>query len=279
MPNYLSFKRLKFFQKIKNFVLSEARLSDTLLNLPPAPTNVDIDGKGVVYSATNVTQLQSVKKMNIAGINMLPDDMYMVENTIDVVAGPINNFFTLTGDGFIQEYDSTGNLLFAFGTKNPDQQRIGAYKAPSAIGIRENGNLLVSDSVNNVIHELVPTDFAKEVHKGLVLYEDGQYEKSKQYWDRVSEMNSNFSLADNARGEAFLRKQENVKARDSFKDANNKKGYSDAFWEIRHNWMQKYLGLYLGILIILYAVLKIGKKLLKKYGKSQNKWWEKVNKK
>ncbi|MBC2104985.1 YIP1 family protein [Listeria booriae] len=231
-----------FFQKFKDAVMSDAQKAKTLMNVPAASTNIDIDANGIVYTVTASGQAGAIKKLNIAGQNMLAAEaMFQPADAIDIVAGTQNNFYVLTSGGRILEYDSSGNLLFAFGSKESNAQRMGIYKDPTALAVDADGMLYVTDSEARIVHKLQTTAFANEVHQGLMLFEDGRYVESEDYWREVLKLNSSFVLARVAMGEAYYKQEQYAEAKTTFLMAKNKPGYSDAFWELRQQWLERNL--------------------------------------
>lgn len=245
-----------FIQVIRDTILSEIQQARIFRNIPPAPTNIDIDSSGIVYTVTNSSQVESVKKLNVAGENMLYEEVYQPEGAIDVASGLYNNFYVLTNEGRIIEYSSYGDLLFAFGARDSSAQRFGVYNSPSAIATDEQGTLYIADSEAQIIHMLDSTEFADEVHRGLTLFEDGRYIESEEYWENVLNMNSSFVLARYATGESYFQRQEYERALETFRIAELVPSYSSAFWEIRNQWFQNNLATWLFGLILLWIIIK-----------------------
>lgn len=258
-----------FLQVIRDNLLSEIQQTRVFRNVPPAPTNIDIDDRGIVYTVTNTAQSEVIKKLNVAGANMLSEDTFQPQGSIDVASGLYNNFYVLTNQGQIVEYSSHGNILFRFGMRDSGSQRLGVYNSPSAIGVDEFGTLYVVDSEAQLIHKLRTTEFADEIHSGLILYEDGRYNESEDYWQNVINMNPSFGMARFALGESYFQRQEYSEALNAFRTAEAVPAYSNAFWEIRNDWFQNNLGIVLAILILLLVMLKIINTLVrKKYKKT-----------
>lgn len=256
-----------FLQVIRDNILSEIQQARIFRNVPPAPTNIDIDDRGIVYTVTNSSQVNAVNKLNVAGANMLSEDMYQPNGAIDIATGLYNNFYVLTNQGMIVEYSSDGGLLFMFGRRDAGSQRLGVYNNPSAIAVDEYGTLYVADSEAQIIHKLRTTEFTDEIHNGLVLYEDGRYSESEEYWENVINLNPFFTMAHFAIGESYFQGQEYDKALDSYRTAEAIPAYSNAFWEIRNAWFQNHLGTLLFILILLFILYKAANAWLKKQGK------------
>jgi sugar lactone lactonase YvrE len=251
-------------QAIRRAVGNPLQQSGLFMNVPIAPTNLALGGPGVTYTVTSTATDNAVKKMNVAGNNML-SGVSVSGSPVAIANGPLDNFFLLTAQGQIIEYDSTGQLLFMMGNKGSGEQRVGIFQDPSAIQVDDAGILYVLDRTQRIIQEFSPSDFANEVHQGMTAFNNGDYGSSKRQWSEVNQSNSYFTYATNAIGMAQLRDQQYSAAEQSFIKSNNKKGYSDAFWEIRHQWLENHLGVVLGLLLIIGVVWQILKF-------SQRKW-------
>lgn len=246
-----------FFQVFRNMIMATSGIRTGFMNVPMAPSNIDIDDRGIVYTVTNGLENQPVKKLNVAGKNMLPGSMYSPSLTIDIEVGNQGNFYVLSSDGKVYEYDSTGNVLFIFGGNTSNSQRLGILKEPSAIAVDPQGNIYLADKSKGLIHMLEPTEFTDLVHRGLADYEEGLYVQSEQYWQRVLQLNSSFALAHVAMGEAHFKQIQYEDALQSFELANHVGGYSEAYWEIRYRWIENHIATLLTGLIILYIAWKV----------------------
>ncbi|XZF77870.1 YIP1 family protein [Bacillus sp. AL-1R] len=242
------------FQTFKNYVMSKSGQRKGFMNVPIASTGIDIDQRGIVYTVTNGLESEAIKKLNVAGTNMLQNGVYSSNSAIDIVVGNQGNFYVLSSNGYVYEYDSTGNLLFKFGSKESNAQRQGIFKQPSSIGVDKKGNLYIADAEQGIIHIFEPTEFTNKLHEGLAYFEEGLYVKSQKYWQEVLQLNSSFSLAHIAMGQAYYKQQEYNHSLNEFELANNREGYSQSFWEIRHNLLEKHTGKALSFIILVIFI-------------------------
>ncbi|MGD6832432.1 YIP1 family protein [Sutcliffiella halmapala] len=239
---------------VQDALTTESQKSRMFIKVPPAPTNIAIDEKGLVFTVTGGTKFEVIRKLNIAGSNILPPDISDTTNLRDITVGPLGNFFVLENNGRIYEYDSYGNLLFIFGGKDDGTNRLGLFKDPTGISVDNLGRLLVTDRERGTVQMLEPTAFAEMMHGGISLYAEGLYVESGKYWSEVLRLNSSIGLAHYAMGEAYYKQQQYDEALESFKIVNSKEGYSNSFWEIRNIWMQEHLSKVFAVIIGLFAL-------------------------
>jgi DNA-binding beta-propeller fold protein YncE/uncharacterized membrane protein (GlpM family) len=239
---------------VQDALTTEGQKSRMFIKVPPAPTNIAIDEKGLVFTVTAGTGFEVIRKLNIAGSNILPSDISDTTNLRDITVGPLGNFFVLENNGRIYEYDSYGNLLFIFGGKDDGTNRLGLFKDPTGISVDSLGRLLVTDRERGTIQMLEPTAFAEMMHGGISLYAEGLYVESGKYWSEVLRLNSSIGLAHYAMGEAYYKQQQYDEALESFKIVNSKEGYSNSFWEIRNIWMQEHLSKVFAVIIGMFAI-------------------------
>ena len=237
--------RLTFFQTLQRFVLGQVNVTV----LPTSPTNIAIASNGVVFTATSMLNTEGVRMLNIAGNDMI-EGILSPYQVIDVTLGNQGNFFALTTDGFVIEYDSSGNPLFYFGGTDPTQQRFGVLRNPTAIEVAPDGNLYVSDSELGAIHIFAPTEFTNTVHHALAYFEEGLYTQSEAYWVEALRLNSSFGLAHQAIGRSQFIQGYFDEALDRFYLANDTDGFSEAFWELRHEWLMTNIGIAIGLFFI-----------------------------
>ena len=254
--------RLSFFQALQNFFgVGNFRI------LPTAPSNLAIADNGVVFTATTHAPSEQIRMLNIAGNNMFSDGHWFPSMPVDVTIGNQGNFYVLTAYGLIWEFDSSGNFLFAFGGSDPHQQRFGVVNQPTSIVVGHHGNLYVADAESGFIHIFAPTDFANMVHHALAYFEDGLYTQSEHYWQEVLRMNSSFGLAHVAIGQSRFIQADYEAALARFYIANDIGGYSESFWEIRHEWMLNNMATFITLFIVLVVMNILLKQIDKRTGR------------
>jgi DNA-binding beta-propeller fold protein YncE len=258
--NMTSTSLLDIFRRI---VLTDEQLAKLPKNLPPTPNNLMIDKKGMVYTTTQGVGTYSLKKLNVAGKNLLEPDSYDLLPTA-VAVGNYENIYMLSEDGYVYEYNKNGSTLFIFGGKDSGRLRIGLFQKAAAIGVDKNNRLYVLDQEKNEIQVFKTTEFTDLVHEALYLYQNGEYTKSKEPLSRILDMNSLFDYANMAMGQAYLQEENYTLALKYFRMAKDFQGYSDAFWEVRNVWLNKNLIPGAGILLGLFFLMKGVKYLQKK---------------
>jgi len=249
---------------IQDMLVTQRQKMSMFMKVPPAPTNLTIDDKGLVYTVTSSTTWETIRKLNIAGANLLNPEVSSETNLSDLTVGNIGNIYTITNDGMIHEYDQAGNLLFSFGGKDDGSNRLGLMVQPSGIDTDSAGRLFVTDREQGTIQIFEPTEFTTVLHEGLELYSEGYYVESEAYWDEILRLNASFGLAHTAMGQALYKQQDYDEAAEEFQIANDKSGYSDAFWEIRNRWMQENLNkiftLLVGVILLLMLIKYLDKR-------------------
>lgn len=244
---------------IIRFMFASKEQKQKLYRKPIVPTNMAIDNDGLINTVTKNGGDFSLKRLNIAGDNLLTPQYSYTSNLFnDVTIGPINNIYTVDGNGYVYEYDINGDLLFGFGGKNNIAgDYVGLFTNPISIEADDEYNLYVID--NKKITTFIPTEFCNYVHEAINLYQSGLYAKSREPWEKVLQLNNMFDLAHRGIGKAYLIEQDYDKALYHFELAKDVSGYSEAYWELRNNSLMNYMGYFvvgIVILIIIYYILK-----------------------
>lgn len=238
--------------------------------IPTPPTNVMLDDSGYIYTVTSTVVQNNIgdtlKKVNIGGVNMYPTNMTVAGSFIDSWSSDYKTIYALTSNGFIYEYDIEGNLLFRFAGNSTGDDKLGLFKTASSIAADSEGLLYVTDANNNTIQVFQKTTFTQKVHSALLLYMSGKYTESKDLFEEVLRYNSMFDLAHKAIGLAYYVNGDYKEAMEKFEIAYAKDEYSDAYWEVRNDWLMENLGTCIIIIITLIILLVIIKKLQNKYG-------------
>ena len=251
---------VSFLTAIRKAVFTDEQLSGMAGIVPISVENMCIDGRGMVYAVSQTNDERSLRRLNVAGRNTMTPD-YWTELTTAVAVTDSGSVFTANANGRIVEYTGEGDMLFVFGAFDSGDQRIGTFKSVTGLVVDENYRLYVLDSVLGSIQVLEPTEFTSLVHSAFTLFQDGKYEESKAPWSQVQRMNSLFTYANTGMGEALYREGEYQEALTNFRNSGNRQGYSDAWWELRSNWLHTHVGTILTVLVAA-AVLWQGLKLV-----------------
>ncbi|TVY09689.1 SMP-30/gluconolactonase/LRE family protein [Paenibacillus cremeus] len=240
--------------------------------LPGSVASVTIDKSGLIYTVTKEVERGQIKKLNIAGKDLLATKDEFSDSVVNRVFGemrfppkdktkPQLNDLTVDRNGnitaidstlkYVNQYDGNGNLLFFWGgDASASSTKLGVVKTPSAIASNSKNELFILDEENNAVQEFRLSEFGALVHKANALTQDGRYEDSEKYWQEVLRLNAFYTPAVLGLAKAAYKKGEYVKAEELFKEAGFVQGYSDAFWQVRLQWFQKNFGLLMNVIVI-----------------------------
>lgn len=247
-----------FMMILQQKFFTEEQQARLFKNTPSSPANLTVDSMGLIYTVTQGTnasaQGQSIRKLSIAGSDLFEANWWS-EGFLDVAVDKSMNVYALDKDGTIYEYDSYGNLVFAFGAKDMETQRVGLLAGAAAIDVMDNGNIVVLDSTKALLQTFEITDFAKAVHQGIAYYLDGLYEESEQTWQYINKMNTAFLFSYEALGKASFKRRDYQEAMKYYKMAENVTGYSQAYWYSRNAWIEENLD---KVILVLAAAAAAG---------------------
>lgn len=258
--NITSVTLLQIFQRM---IFTDAQKAKMLSNLPSTPTNLAIDEQGLIYTVTQGDMQYTLKKLNIAGTNMIEPDAYD-ELPAAVTTGYYDNIYVASQQGYIYEYNTDGELLFVFGGRDDGRNRIGLSDKVEAIAVDKDSKIYTLDSEKAQIQIFEPTEFTDLLHEALYLYGRGRYTESKEPLSKVLEMNSLFDYANQAMGRAYLQEENYDMALHYAKLAKDYNCYSDAYWEVRNTWTRNNLVSAIFLIIFIAAAYELLKILQKK---------------
>lgn len=224
--------------KIKELLFSEEQKS-LFLASPRSPTNVTINERGLLYTVTDGAVSASVKKLNTLG-NTIMSPGINYSNTVATAVDNAENIFTVQKDGNVAVFDSYGDLLFRFGS-SANEERLGVLSSPVAISVLPGGDLLVLDKNYSMIVRYSRTQFADLVFSAVEYYKDGLYLEGESSWQEVLRLNSRFIVSYKALAKANMKKGNYQLALEQFRLAEDKQGYSEAYWQIRNDWLNENL--------------------------------------
>lgn len=239
-------------------ILTDAQRAKMVSNIPSTPDNLTIDDKGLIYTVTRGDQEQTLKRLNIAGKNLIEPDTYE-DIPAAVAVGNHDNVYVASQQGYIYEYNNEGETLYVFGGLDDGTQRVGLSTLVTSIQVDTSDRIYVLDSDKSQIQIYEPSEFTDLLHNALYLYSKGCYTESKEPLTEVLKMNSMFDYANQAMGRAYFQEENYDMALYYAKLAKDWEGYSDAFWEIRNQWIKKNVIPVLILLVAIWIVFKVVK--------------------
>ena len=245
-------------QIIYHAILTDEQRAKMVSNIPATPDNLAIDEKGLIYTVTRGDEGKTLKRLNIAGTNMIQKTSEVYDEAPAAVAvGNNDNIYVVSAKGYIYEYNDLGEPLYVFAASDDGTQRIGLSRQATSIAIGSNDEVYILDSDENRIQVYKPSEFTQKLHNALNLYGNGRYSESREPLTEVLQMNSMFDYANKAMGRAYFQESNYGNALTYSRLAKDKDGYSDAFWEIRNEWLKKNIVTLILVIIALYVVIKV----------------------
>lgn len=268
--------KLSLTEKLKRLTYTEEQLAKLKRVIPATPTALDMDARGLIYTVT--TGVQGVKRLNMAGINIMEETRWGFDNNIDVAVGAQENIFVVNELGYIMEYTRDGRCLFHFGGQDQDRTRTGLFVNTVAIDVDSQGNLYVLDRDKALLQRFAVTDYANLVHQGLALYQEGRYAESREPWEQVLQLNSMFDYAHMGLGRAYYKLEMYEEALQASRRGGDKDGYSDSYWEVRNVFLQGGIMWLIGGVFALWLLGKIWQQMKKRVKPVQTfvGWLEKI---
>lgn len=270
---------LSFSERLQRLLFTRAQLANLIDANPAVFTNVFVDRDGVVYTATSGVSFNGMKKHSTNGGNMFKTNVWSNNALTDVYVDGSGKIFTCGAEGYIEVYSRSGELIFEFGSFNTTTDVVGLFTRLVSVAVDQEGRIWGLDGNKGYVQSFKPTEYARTVYNAMDLYEGGHYARAMEQWNEVLSLNQMSTLAHNGVGKAYLHNEEYVKALEHFEVANNKEQYSEAFWEVRNNWLKENLGWIIMSLIGLLILWKLIR-LLDRDGKIydfQDKFSEKLH--
>jgi tetratricopeptide (TPR) repeat protein len=254
---------LTWIQVLQDIFFTERQRQSLQDRQPNTFSNVHVDARGIVYSSSmgrgDAMAGNRIKKHDMAGRNMLPEvwsTLFLTSITTDVQG----NIYTTDEHGYIMVNAPDGMEIFFFGTgTRVDEDIAGIYSRLMSIAVARDGHIWTLDGDKAFLQSFTPTEYTHEIYLALALFDEGLYREAGDVWKRVLRHNQMSVLAHNGLGRTYLYTQEYALAAREFRLAGNRELYSEAFWEMRNQWLLDNLtyGLIIVIiLIVFFTVLK-----------------------
>lgn len=276
--NFLGFfavnkANLSLFEKIQSIVFTREQLARLLDRNPTTFANVTLDNRGIVYTITLGSRIDPFKKHKTNGSNMFTESVFGYPDISDIWVDDNLLIYTSSKTGYIDVYTPQGELIFEFGSYVSNMDVAGLYTSLTTMAVDQNGYIWTIDGIKGYVQSYRGTEYALQVYKALDLYDAGHYDEALEVWDEVLALNQMSVIAHNGIGNAYMSQYDFENAMEHYEVAGNHSKYSDAFWELRNVWLQKYLGYFLvGAAVLFLIVFVVGKldkeKKVKKFKKT-----------
>ncbi|MCU6711598.1 YIP1 family protein [Paenibacillus sp. J5C_2022] len=234
--------KLTALDRLKRLVLNREQLAKEVAKRPNSLSNVSIAEDGF-YLTTSIGFANDgqIKKLNAGGFDAFGNKPFEEWDLVDAAIDGQGYIYGIDRkEGYVTIYDPMGEPLFYFGGVNRNVYKLGTVNYATSIAIGANHELWVADSSVNAIHVFKRTSFGDRFLTAAHYYYEGDYEASKQYWDAVIAENGMMNMSFNGLGKIALREGDYRTALAYFKQSNDAEGYSDAYWSIRYEWLQRY---------------------------------------
>ncbi|GAA4877865.1 hypothetical protein GCM10023310_67400 [Paenibacillus vulneris] len=279
---------------MKRWLYTKEMYANEVAKKPETINSVATDKNGYIYTVTGGTvKSDQLKKLNIKGENllrssqksfgeyramdaaMLPASKGFVNTPqlTDVAVDQVGNMIVIDQQfKYISHYDASGNLLYFWGGPSAvGSSQVGLLKSPVALDVNSRNELFVLDDQENIVQMFRLSEFGQKVNQANQQTLAGYYEASEKPWQDVLRMNAQFTPAILGLAKAAYKKERFEEARDLFKEAGDHEGYSEAFWQIRMRFFQKYFSWIASIVFFGAILIFVTDKLTAK-SKLRSKW-------
>ncbi len=267
------------FQMIWRRFMSDEQIANSVAFVSTEFNNITIDEDGFIYVTTDALDAKKqadaiksksadyspVKKLNSAGTEIMRRNGFFdpggevdigkfgsIPSRIkDVAIGPEGTWSIIDASrSKVFTYDQNGNLLFAFGDSG---EMLGQIKSLS--GITYQGDyMLLLDNTSDSFTVYKRTPYADLLINAIRQENNREYGNAAKAWQEVLKYNNNFDTAYIGVGKAYYREGNYELAMQNFKAAYDGTDYSDAYREVRKQWISKYL-LVIPVVVVAFCFL------------------------
>jgi len=266
-----------WLDSLKRKFFTEEQLKEELSRLPGSVTNVASDAQGFIFTVNKDLKSGQLKRLNFGGVDLLMNhnfapwvkpldkfsfqDVHVDSNGVMSVAE--------TAEGKIYQYDKYGQLLFVFGaTSTGSEQRLGTFKRMTSIVADSYGSLYIADGELNRIQIMKRTHYGELVHQASYMDNQGKYAEARKLWEEIRRLNGMNDRAYLGIAKAMFKDGEYGQAMTYFEQAKDKEGYSESYWQVRMNFLLRFFGTGMTILVIALCGFIVGRKIIRSCKKS-----------
>lgn len=150
--------------------------------------------------------------------------------------------------GRLFQYDDSCNLLAIFGGLGSQR---GLFTTPVSIESDSLNRILVLDAEKNNVTVLDQTFYGKKIRQATALFNEGRYREALEPWFEIIKMNANYDLAYVGIGKAYMKLDEYELAKENFRLAGDREGYSEAKEALRMVWLRENFSLIVCVVLLL----------------------------
>lgn len=274
------------FDWFKTLFMTKEQKSRIAKVIPRTYNSMTIDGRDFIWLTSNsLTQYQRasymtsksstdapIKRLNPSGDDVLVrngtyapgGDLMLVSSLVDVAVKD-NGVYSLLDNSRNQifTYDSSGNLLYAFGGVGTQDGCMTLASAFAYFG----DDLLVLDSEDKVLVRYGITEYGKNLERALMADDEKDFEASLEYWGEVLKSNQNLEMAYRAMGNNYLRNGYYEQAMECYRNAGDKEGYSKAYQYVRTDYVKGHFLLVVGVFLLVLVCYILFKKWVNRENK------------
>ncbi len=192
------------------------------------------------YAPSGEVDVSQLSTDTIVGPSVITDVAVGPEKTWSIVDYKRSKVFT---------YDFDGNLLFAFGDKG---RMLGNVNEIQSICYHGDIMMILGE---NTITTFKRTEYGDALIQALNYQNNRQYDAAIDSWIEILKRNSNFDTAYIGIGQSLFRQGEYEEAIEYYQSAYDTANYSDAYKELRKEWISKYLFVLAAVVIVLIVLL------------------------
>ena len=281
--------------------MTKEQLKQQPLILSHEYNNITIDDKGFIYITCNAEELMDefasavkggdanfapVKKLNTAGNDVMRRNGFFIPaGEVNFRSAALSSENAVTGASSIVDvalgdegtwsiidqkrskiftYDDNGELLYVFGDEG---SQLGNLRRVVGLTYAPDGKLLVLDGETSSFTVYKRTEYGNLLITAIRHNNERRYDLAEQDWQDILQRNNNFDAAYIGLGDAYYRRGEWDNAMEMYKAAYDLDGYSDAFHNVRKEWVEDYF-IWIPIVAVAVCVLYV---LLFKYAYKVNK--------
>ena len=277
---------LSFWESIARLLWNREDRKGSIVALPYTFNNIFADD-AYIYATTTTAIPPQVRKINAGGSDVTYASYNFADQSIagtrnamtqifcDVTVDKNNNMLILDQQyGRIYEYDENGVNLFAFSSTGTGYGQLSLPCSLDVGDVIDDGNdderLYVLNKQSGTITVFQETEFAKLIHAANRAYSAGNYEEAFPIWETVLDKDSYYTLALQNMGMIYMREEDYDTAIEYFYDAMDAANASEAFTEIRANFLRDNFSIVLSVIVVLLVLwvvlITIKRKRRKKHG-------------